>query len=870
MNISIKFFLKSLMTVLEERVGVSRCDPHAILTPLGWLACGGVSSLEKESVKVCRVKADVDLDVETPLNQELVWRDDRIRELVEALRDVNLQDLKMDSSRADKEAKQFVETHTVVKNSRFTIPIPLKSCVEALPKNLNVAQKRLNSLRKKALKDEDLRSFLAESFCDLQDLSYIEPVVDSNGVDESVVWYLPYFVTSQAKKRIVYDGRADLNGVCINDFIETGPDLLNSLADILARFRLGNFGMMADLTKCFFQIGLPENQRDLFRIFWFENNDVENGKMVKFRFTRHPWGVKSSPFIASFAIQKTLEDNATGASELTRNTIRKNIYMDDVIFGVDSLEEARTIAHEAIELFDSHGFKLVKWSANKDTLSVLAELDKEVLLSSMRDLDLSIEHGDDLPNTKALGCVWETGEDRLRIVSSLTPLSNYTRRSMLSQLGKSFDPLGIFSPFFVKARLKLQRLVVQKYDWDDVVSEAIVKEWKAWFQLLESLLSYPVPRYYFEGSIPVSPTDQVIYQLHGFADASNCAYGLVVYLRRVVNGVATVSIVFGRGKVVLKHQESWPIARKELVAAVTTVELLKQAFEALALPNCKHYFWSDSRNVLQWIRNKELRLDRFISRRIEKILVLSESDSWRYCPTNVNPADVASRQDGVKEPEARELWLEGPKFLKQDREIPVCEGPSVSVNRVACSGEDKELYVPEEGPLDKVIECAPSLYVLNKRVAYLSAFVEYLCCKVKCQEFVRPKFDPDDLNKAMHKIVGFVQKKYYGQALSLLKSGSPEELSKAIDRCSARVPNQNKHWIKELRCLNRFRPCLDSESLLRVEGRLSNSLELTEDMKHPLILPSRCAFTRLVVLQFHEDNSHVGMLHTLLCTKRKF
>ena len=453
-----------LMTVFEERVGVSRCDLHAVLTPLGWLACGGVSPLEKESVKVCRVKADVDLDVETPLNQELVWRDDRIRELEEALRDVNLQDLKMDSSRADKEAKQFVETHTVVKNSRFTIPIPLKSCVEALPNNINVAQKRLNSLRKKALKDEDLRSFLAESFCDLQDLSYIEPVVDRNGVDESVVWYLPYFVTSQAKKRIVYDGRADLNGVCINDFIETGPDLLNSLADILARFRLGKFGMMADLTKCFFQIGLPENQRDLFRILWFENNDVENGKMVKFRFTRHPWGVKSSPFIASFAIQKTLEDNATGASELTRSTIRKNIYMDDVIFDVDSLEEARTIAHEAIELFHSRGFKLVKWSANKDTLSVLAELDKEVLVSSMRDLDLSIEHGDDLPNTKALGCVWETGEDRLRIVSSLTPLSNYTRRSMLSQLGKSFDPLGIFSPFFVKARLILQRLAVEKYD----------------------------------------------------------------------------------------------------------------------------------------------------------------------------------------------------------------------------------------------------------------------------------------------------------------------------------------------------------------------------------------------------------------------
>ena len=44
----------------------------------------------------------------------------------------------------------------------------------------------------------------------------------------------------------------------------------------------------------------------------------------------------------------------------------------------------------------------------------------------MRELDLSIEHDNDLPETKALGCVWETGGDRLRIVSSLKPLTKYT------------------------------------------------------------------------------------------------------------------------------------------------------------------------------------------------------------------------------------------------------------------------------------------------------------------------------------------------------------------------------------------------------------------------------------------------------------
>ena len=71
-------------------------------------------------------------------------------------------------------------------------------------------------------------------------------------------------------------------------------------------------------------------------------------------------------------------------------------------------------------------------------------------------------------------------------------------------------------------------------------------------------------------------------------------------------------------------------------------------------------------------------------------------------------------------------------------------------------------------------------------------------------------------------------------------------------------------WLNELRSLNKFRPCVEKEGLLRIEGRLSNSRDMTEDMKHPLVLPSRGALTRLVVLQYHEDNFHVGVQYTVL------
>ena len=95
--------------------------------------------------------------------------------------------------------------------------------------------------------------------------------------------------------------------------------------------------------------------------------------------------------------------------------------------------------------------------------------------------------------------------------------------------------------------------------------------------------------------------------------------------------------------------------------------------------------------------------------------------------------------DGVKKPETCRLWFEGPDFLKQNREIFSCQCVSVLVNRVTCSEGKTKLYFSEENPIDRLIETAPSLYVLTKRVAYLRVFVEYLMRKFEMRNFVRPK-----------------------------------------------------------------------------------------------------------------------------------
>lgn len=53
------------------------------------------------------------------------------------------------------------------------------------------------------------------------------------------VWYLPHFPVQNkpGKVRIVFDAAARANGVCFNDALLQGPDLLQTLVSVLFKFR---------------------------------------------------------------------------------------------------------------------------------------------------------------------------------------------------------------------------------------------------------------------------------------------------------------------------------------------------------------------------------------------------------------------------------------------------------------------------------------------------------------------------------------------------------------------------------------------------------------------------------------------------------
>ena len=90
-----------------------------------------------------------------------------------------------------------------------------------------------------------------------------------------------------------------------------------------------------------------------------------------------------------------------------------------------------------------------------------------------------------------------------------------------------------------------------------------------------------------------------------------------------------------------------------------------------------------------------------------------------------------------------------------------------------------------------------------------------------------------------------------------------------IMQCNVTALPTQKDRLKKLQLLKKYRPCLEGEEKLRIEGCLSKSSDIPWEAKHPF-LPSKDPLTRLVVLLYHYRDCHCGVQHTLMSTRQKF
>ena len=547
------------------------------------------------------------------------------------------------------------------------------------------------------------------------------------------------------------------------------------------------------------------------------------------------FGAKCSPTLANFVLRKTAEDHVTGTTEslAAAKAITKNFYMDDFLKSEESVLDAKTTQREVTSLVAKGGFRLTKWMSNSPDVLRSVPLEER----SSCELDLSClgqaEH-------RALGCFWSPAEDFLCVKSSEVD-ATASKRGVLRRLSMVFDPLGIVSPFLLRAKLLVQRLWALRCGWDEPLTGDELTVWGQWLSELPLLRDIKIPRC-LKSELPLGAAVHAV-ELHVFCDASENAFGAVTYMR-VITQEGEVSTSFVMSRTRLAPLKQLTIVRLELQAAVLGVRLVNFIKQELSYTVSNTFYWTDSQVVLKYINSESRRYQTFVANRIAEIHESSHPSQWRHVPGHQNPADVCSRGASAAQLRADVVWRTGPDFLSKGPE----EWPSQEEEQTLNS-DDPEMKKPKKMVFvtqtnsDRLLDPTRySSWLRYRRVsAWIMRFVSNLKQTASGGERVDGPLSLAEIQAAEVRILKESQNMTYKVELKQIENGSSVSVEGPLAQLS---------------------PFIDRDGLLRVSGRLQNA-PLPEASRHPVIIGRDDDITRLIISDVHQRLLHGGLEHTL-------
>ena len=327
--------------------------------------------------------------------------------------------------------------------------------------------------------------------------------------------------------RLVHDGAALHQGVCINSVLLQGPDLNNNLRGVLMRFREHPVAFIADVESMLKNFRVPRDQRDYLRFFWYRDNDP-NKPLVEYRATVHIFGCTSSPVVATFGLQFCTRGDWPADYAVAILYIMLNFYVDDGLGSAPTAEKAINNLTKAREILSKYGIWLHKIMSNSQ--QVLNHFPVSERAMSKEDLipsHCSIQH--------ALGVAWDPSCDLFTMMPRLAP-RKFTKRGVVGSVNSVFDPAGLVTPMALKGKLYQREIIPQKkktpgvhtIGWDELLPEEKREKWEEWVKSLPEMERIEVPR-----ALTPPTMTPVRQELHVFCDASEAAIGHVAYLRTV-------------------------------------------------------------------------------------------------------------------------------------------------------------------------------------------------------------------------------------------------------------------------------------------------------------------------------------------------
>ena len=628
------------------------------------------------------------------------------------------------------------------------------------------------------------------------------------------------------KLRVVYDGSAKENpqSPSLNDCLYAGPSLQNKLWNVLTRMRFHPVALSGDLRQAFLQIRIKKEERDSLRFHW---KSTEHSQLEVLRFTRALFGLTCSPFLLAAVVDHHLESWELREPEKVVE-IRRSLYVDDLISGKPTVASAMELKKTAIKIFDDATFTLHKWHSNEPSLEddqpkpeceqkeVKPKWDSnQVEPQAQQTFAKSQLSKFNQSQTSLLGLSWDKQADEISVVIPKMATS-VTKRELLRNLAKIYDPLGLVSPVTVKGKHIYREACKQKVPWDAKIPAPLSTEYLQWAKGLPEKVT--VPR-----SVTVHRESVDEIELHAFGDASKKGVAAAVYaITKQASGV-NVGLVSAKARLA---KQDLTIPRLELVSAHMATNLVSNVKRTIDDVSVISVFgWLDSTVALQWLRGAG-EYKQFVANRVKKIQEHPEI-TWRHVPTHDNPADLGSRGGKVS---GNQLWWNGPDWLVDPEQWPPDIATAPTPESECEAKAVKEIFsaaVDSKDKFDELLEKFPLMKAIRV-IAWIRRFV--FNCRAEKENRHKGPLITEEIND---------QHTFWIQRA---QSYQNDQISKGKLRLNVETN--------------------DEDGVMYCKGRIQG--------EHPIYLPDVHPYTKRIVHEAHERTLHGGVGLTMTKVRERY
>ncbi|XP_062557578.1 uncharacterized protein LOC134222449 [Armigeres subalbatus] len=520
-----------------QRINLGNQLPTLNESVFGWVVCGGLSNSHQDLHITCNASATEKLE-------SLVarfWSSEEVG---------SVKVLSLEEKRCEN-----LFQNTVLRNpdGRYTVTLPKEEgAIQRLGESKDIAIRRLQGTERRLAKNSNLHKSYHEFMAEYESLGHMEKVTGaaSMTIRRCFLPHHPVFKedSTTTKVRVVFDASCSTSsGVSLNDVLLTGPVIQDDLRAIIIRSRTKQIMLVSDVEKMFRQIWVHPEDRPLQCILW-RSNPQDDTSVYELKTVTY--GTKPAPYLATRTLKQLAVDEET-VYPLGSRAISEDTYMDDVITGANTVEEACELQKQLIEMTEKGGFRLRKWASNNPKV-----------LEGLPENSLAIREGDSInldpdPSVKTLGLIWMPKSDQLKFnfnIPSERPSQKFSKREVLSVIATLFDPLGLLGAAITTAKIVMQLLWRYRdeddraLDWDQPIPSTVGEMWRKLLGQLPILNEVKIDRCVI---VPVSVSTEI----HCFSDASEKAYGCCIYAlpttwnAYVANRVSRIQT--------LTHPEQW-------------------------------------------------------------------------------------------------------------------------------------------------------------------------------------------------------------------------------------------------------------------------------------------------------------------------